>query len=148
MNFIFKLWKWNEILLTLHSLRYMFLLTNEMNCISIYPKSVNGKDILFALLCHFLISSFHQIIQKYQSFVDVPVIFPMIVQSLPYHLHNFRERHYIVRQVWKFRHERARGTPWIIAGGFSHLDLEKWSPSEHQFQLVWTRWRVLTWASV
>jgi hypothetical protein len=32
----------------------------------------------------------------YQSFVDVPPVFSMVIQALPYHLHNFRESDNIV----------------------------------------------------
>lgn len=49
-------------------------------------------------------------------------VFPVVIKSLPYHAHNFRECHNVVGEICNFRHERAGWTPWIIWCSFPYFD--------------------------
>ena len=54
----------------------------------------------------------------------MPVVFAVVIESLPNHLHDLRKGHHVVRQVRDLRHERAGRTPRVIAGRLTYLDLE------------------------
>mgnify|MGYP003353499831 CR=1 FL=1 len=65
----------------------------------IYSQSVDGKDVFLALLGHFLIACLDQVVKEYKGLVHMSVVFAMVVESLPDHLHYLREGHHIVCQV-------------------------------------------------
>ena len=54
----------------------------------------------------------------------MPPVLAMIIESLPNHLHYFRKCHHIVCKICYFWHLGWGRSPWIIAGGFSHFDLQ------------------------
>ena len=60
------------------------------------------------------------------------VVLAVVIEPLPDHLHNLGESHPVVRQVRNFGHERCRGSPRVIAGRFSDLDLEKHNKNSHE----------------
>ena len=67
---------------------------------------------------------FNEIFKQDQSFVDMPPIFAMVVESFPDHLHYLWEGHYIVGEISYLWHNSGWGAPGVIAGGLTNFNLK------------------------
>ena len=48
-----------------------------------------------------LTAGLYEILQQHQRLVDVPPVLAVVIQPLPYHLHDLREGDHVVGQVYK-----------------------------------------------
>lgn len=58
------------------------------------------------------------------NLIDMPPVFAVIIEPLPYHLHYLGEGHHIVGQVRYLGHEGAGRAPGVVRGRLAHFDLE------------------------
>jgi len=88
-----------------------------------FPQRLNGEDVLLALLGHLFRAGLDQVLQQDECLVDVAPVLAVVVETLPDHLHDFREGHHIVGEIRYLSHDGGRRTPRVIRGGLAHFDL-------------------------
>ena len=82
-------------------------------------------------LSHLFASCFDEIFKENKCFIDMSPVLAVVVESLPHHLHDFRESRHVVCQVGDLRHHGGRRTPGVVRRRLPHLDLK------NNFQSLW-----------
>lgn len=85
-------------------------------------QSLDVVEVLAAGLGDAIAAVAQEILEQNERFVHVAPVLPVIVESLPYHIHDLNERDRVVRGFGDLEHLRRRGPPRIVRCGFSNFD--------------------------
>ena len=61
-------------------------------------------EIFLAMLRHLIAPGLDDVVYDDQRLVDVPPVLSVVIEPLPQHLHDIRERQMVVRHIGDFRH--------------------------------------------